>query len=207
MVLGKSGSIVRLEFVSSRAKNPSNRQVVSLVRGEVRLTEEEAKAELIDMPLPGGVRKFGWLTVPSFYGDRQTGHGAPRVTHDVETLIGRLEREGIQGLVIDLRNNGGGSVGEAIRMTGLFIDQGPIVQLKDPDGEIHVVTERPGKALYEGPMVVLENKLTASASEIFSAAMQDYRRAVIVGDSNTFGKGTVQAVIELNRFVEKVEIF
>jgi carboxyl-terminal processing protease len=113
-------------------------------------------------------------------------------------------QNGIQGLVVDLRDNGGGSVDEAVRMTGLFINQGPVVQLKDPNREIHLVTEQPGKALYEGPMVVLENKLTASASEIFSAAMQDYRRAAIVGDSSTYGKGSVQAVIELNRFIDKI---
>lgn len=203
MVLGKSGSTIRLEIVSSRAKNPFKREIISLIRGEVRLTEQEAKAELIDMPSPGGVRKLGWLTVPSFYEETDKPATGASVTRDVETLIGRLEKKGVQGLVIDLRNNGGGSVSEAIKMTGLFLDQGPIVQLKDPGGEIHVAAERPGKALYDGPMVVLENKLTASASEIFSAAMQDYRRAVIVGDSNTFGKGTVQAVVELNRFVER----
>ena len=203
MVLGKSGSTIRLEIVSSRAKNPFNREIISLIRGEVRLTEQEAKAELIDMPSPGGVRKLGWLTVPSFYEETDKPATGASVTRDVETLIGRLEKKGVQGLVIDLRNNGGGSVSEAIKMTGLFLDQGPIVQLKDPGGAIHVAAERPGKALYDGPMVVLENKLTASASEIFSAAMQDYRRAVIVGDSNTFGKGTVQAVVELNRFVER----
>ena len=91
--------------------------------------------------------------------------------------------------MIDLRDNAGGSVAEAVRMTGLFMNRGPIVQLKDPNSEIYVVNGQPGKALYDGPLVILENKLTASASEIFSAAMQDRRRAAIVGDSGTFGKG------------------
>ncbi len=206
MVIGKSGSIVRLQFLSSRAKSPFDLQVISLVREEVRLTEEAATGELVERDLPGGVQKLGWVTVPSFYGDpdKPVGGGGTSVTQDVATLLGRLEREGIQGLVIDLRDNGGGSVAEAIRMAGLFINQGPIVQLKDSNDEIHVVREPPGKALYEGPTVVLENKSTASASEIFSAAMQDHRRAAIVGDSSTFGKGTVQAVIELNRFVEQL---
>jgi carboxyl-terminal processing protease len=203
MVLGKSGSTVRLEIVSSRAKNPFKGQVISLTRGEVRLTEQEAKAELIEMRSPGGIQKLGWLTVPSFYEETDKPTTGASVTRDVGTLLERLEKEGVQGLVIDLRNNGGGSVSEAIKMTRLFIDQGPIVQLKDPGGEIHVAAEGAGKPLYDGPIIVLENKLTASASEIFSAAMQDYRRAVIVGDSSTFGKGTVQAVIELNRFVER----
>jgi len=198
MVLGKSGSVVRLQFISSRTKNPAKRQVISLVREEVRLTEEEAQAELVEMYSPGGIQKLGWVTVPTFYGEPDKPGRGNSVTRDVAALLGRLEREGINGLVLDLRNNGGGSVDEAVRMSGLFIDQGPIVQLKDPNGEVHIVKVQQGKTLYEGPMIVLENKLTASASEIFSAAMQDYRRAAIVGDSSTFGKGTVQAVIELN---------
>jgi carboxyl-terminal processing protease len=175
-----------------------------LVREEVRLTEEEAQAELIEMHLPGCVRKFGWITVPSFYGETNNSTSGTSVRHDVATLLSRLEREGIQGLVIDLRNNSGGSVDEAVRMSGLFINQGPIVQLKDPNSEINVVKEQLGQVLYDGPMVVLENKLTASASEIFSAAMQDYRRAPIVGDSSSFGKGTVQAVVELDRFIDRI---
>jgi carboxyl-terminal processing protease len=204
LVLGKNGSIVRLQFISPGTKNPSKRQIVSLVREEVRLTEEEAQAELIEMHLPGCVQKLGWITVPAFYEKPDNSNKGTGVTHDVATLLSRLEREGIQGLVIDLRNNGGGSVDEAVRMTGLFINQGPIVQLKDPNGEIHVVKEQLGKVLYDGPMVVLDNKLTASASEIFSAAMQDYRRAPIVGDSGSFGKGTVQAVIELDRLNDTI---
>jgi carboxyl-terminal processing protease len=198
MVLGKSGSIVRLQFISSRTKNPVKRQVIGLVREVVRLTEEEAQAELVEMHMPGGMQKLGWVTVPSFYGEPDKPGGGTSVTRDVAALVDRLEREGIKGLVLDFRNNGGGSVDEAVRMAGLFIGQGPIVQLRDPNGEVHILKAQKGQMLYEGPMIVLENKLTASASEIFSAAMQDYRRAPIVGDSSTFGKGTVQAVIELN---------
>jgi carboxyl-terminal processing protease len=201
-VLGKSGSMVRLQIISSGTKNSTKRQVISLLREEIRLTEEEAQAELIEVDSQGVGQKLGWVTVPTFYGE--PGRGTS-VTDDVATLVGRLERKGIQGLVIDLRDNGGGSVDEAVRMSGLFISQGPVVQLKDPNKEIHLVTRQRGKVLYEGPMLVLENKLTASASEIFSASMQDYGRAAIVGDSSTFGKGTVQAVIELNRFVDKVD--
>jgi carboxyl-terminal processing protease len=204
MVLGKSGSIVRLQFISSSTKNASKQQVISLVREEIRLTEEEAQAELVEIHSHGGVQKVGWVTVPTFYGEPDKPGKGTSVTHDVAILLGRLQKNGIQGLVVDLRDNGGGSVDEAVRMTGLFINQGPVVQLKDPNREIHLVTEQPGKALYDGPMVVLENKLTASASEIFSAAMQDYRRAAIVGDSSTYGKGSVQAVIELNRFIDKI---
>ncbi len=107
--------MVRLQFLSSRAKKPSDPQVVSLVREEVRLTEEAVTAELVEMDLPGGFQKLGWVTVPSFYGDPENSVGGTSVTHDVTTLLGRLKREGIQGLVIDLRNNGGGSVAEAVR--------------------------------------------------------------------------------------------
>jgi carboxyl-terminal processing protease len=120
-------------------------------------------------------------------------------------LLNRLRREGVQGLVIDLRNNGGGSVQEAVRMSGLFVNPGPIAQLKDPNGAIHLLNGQLVRASYDGPMVVLENKLTASASEIFSAAMQDYGRAVIVGDSSSFGKGTVKAVIDLNGFLHGLD--
>ena len=202
MVLGTTGSVVRLQVISDQKKGPAKRRTVRLVRREVRLTEEEAQAQLIERPVAGGIiQKLGWITVPSFYGESDKSNDAPSVANDVTTLIKRLAREGIQGLVVDLRNNGGGSVEEAVRMCGLFIKPGPVAQLKDPTGAILLVKGQPGKASYNGPMVVLDNKLTASASEIFSAAMQDYGRAVIVGDSSTFGKGTVQALIELGDFL------
>jgi carboxyl-terminal processing protease len=189
MVLGKSGTVVRFQFLSSHPKNQPEPQVISLVREEVQLTEDAAQAQIIEMEVPSGVQKLGWLTVPSFYGDPDKTVGGTSVTHDVATLLSRLERERIQGLVIDLRDNAGGSVAEAVRMAGLFIDRGPIVQFKGPNSEIYVVNGQPGKVLYQGPLVILENKLTASASEIFSAAMQDRGRAAVVGDSDTFGKG------------------
>ena len=206
IVLGKDGSVVHLQLISRNRKDPSKLRVVTLVRREVRLTEEEAQAQLIERPMAGGIiEKLGWITVPSFYGEFDNSISSTSVTHDVATLLNRLEREGIQGLVVDLRNNGGGSVDEAVRTSGLFINPVPIAQLKDPDGAIHLVPGQLGKALYKGPMVVLENKLTASASEIFSAAMQDCGRAVIVGDSSSFGKGTVQIVIQLNRFMNVLD--
>lgn len=198
MVLGTAGSVIRLQVISGQKEDPGKPRMVRLVRREVRLTEEEAQAQLIERPVAGGtIQKLGWVTVPSFYGESDKSSNAPSVANDVTTLIKRLAREGIQGLIVDLRNNGGGSVEEAIRMCGLFIKPGPVAQLKDPTGAIFLLKGQPGKASYNGPMVVLDNKLTASASEIFSAAMQDYGRAVIVGDSSTYGKGTVQALIEL----------
>src|ERR1700751_6261781 len=107
MVLCKDGSVVRLQFITSDTKNRSTRRVVSLVRKHIRLTEEQAQAELVEMHLPGGVQKLGWVSVPSFYGDPENSGSDTGVTHDVATLLSRLKREGIQGLVIDLRNNGG----------------------------------------------------------------------------------------------------
>jgi carboxyl-terminal processing protease len=206
IVLGKDGSVVHLQLVSGNRKDQSKRRVVTLVRREMRLTEGAAQAQLIERPIAGGIiEKLGWITIPSFYGEFDNSINSTSVTHDVATLLKRLEREGIRGVVVDLRNNGGGSVDEAVRTSGLFINPVPIAQLKDPDGAIHLVQGQPGKALYNGPMVVLDNKLTASASEIFCAAMQDYGRAVVVGDSSSFGKGTVQIVMELNRFMNVLD--
>jgi carboxyl-terminal processing protease len=206
MVLGKDGSAVRLQLSSGKTNDPSRRRVVTLIRRQVRLTEKEAQAQLIERPIAGGIiEKLGWITVPSFYGESDNSSKATSVTHDVALLLKRLEREGVQGVVVDLRNNAGGSVDEAAEMSSLFINRGPIAQLKDPNGAIHLLEGQPGKALYNGPVVVLDNKLTASSSEIFSAALQDYGRAVIVGDSSSFGKGTVQAVIKLNSFLRGLD--
>jgi carboxyl-terminal processing protease len=208
LVFGKEGSVVRLQVISDNGKDLSKPRVVSLVRKEVRLTEEEAQAQLIERPIPGGnMQKLGWITVPSFYGESDDASKATSVTDDVAMLLKRLEKEGVQGVVIDLRNNAGGSVEEAARLSSLFINRGPIAQLKDPSGAIHLLKGQPDKALYNGPMVVLENKLTASSSEIFSAALQDYGRAAIVGDSSSFGKGTVQTVVELNRLLRGTDDF
>jgi carboxyl-terminal processing protease len=202
LVLGTTGSVVRLQVISDQKEEPPKRRTIRLVRREVRLTEEEAQAQLIERPVGGGItQRLGWIRIPSFYGGSDKTINAASVANDVATLIKRLARAGIQGLVVDLRNNGGGSVEEAVRMCGLFIKPGPVAQLKDPTGAILLVKGQPGQALYNGPMVVLDNKLTASASEIFSAAMQDYGRAVIVGDSSSFGKGTVQALIGLGEFL------
>src|ERR1700730_13047926 len=202
MIRGKKGTIVRLQVIPSNATDPSKRKVVELVRDNVKLTEQEAKAELIERDLPdGSIQKLGWITLPSFYQDMEKSRTGKSTSRDVAALLKRLEQEQIQGLVIDLRRDGGGSLDEAIKMSGLFINQGPVVQVKDSNGDIEVYKDREGNALYTGPMIVLVNKLSASASEIFAAAMQDYGRALIVGDSSTFGKGTVQTMLELGRFM------
>src|SRR6516162_6414965 len=200
LMRGKKGTVVRLQLLPAGATDPSKRRVVALVRDTVKLTDQEAKAEIIEKVLPeGSVRRLGWVTLPSFYDDRGIFGIGKSASRDVAALLKRLNREKVQGLVVDLRSNGGGSLDESVKMSGLFINQGSVVQVKDVDGNIDVLRDHEGKALYTGPMIVLVDKLTGSASEIFAAAMQDYGRALIVGDSSTFGKGTVQTILRLGR--------
>jgi carboxyl-terminal processing protease len=202
MIRGKKGSVVRLQLIPANSSDPSKRKVVELVRDNVKLTEQEAKAEVIERTLPDNtVQKLGWITLPSFYQDMEKSRTGKSTSRDVAALIKRLNTEGIQALVIDLRRDGGGSLDEAIKMTGLFITQGPVVQVKDGNSDIDVLKDRDPSVAYTGPLIVLVNRLSASASEIFAAALQDYGRALIVGDSSTFGKGTVQTMLELGRFM------
>lgn len=199
-IRGKKGSVVRLQVVPADATDPSKRSVIEIVRDEVKLKDQEAKAEVLDLiGSDGKARRIGWITLPSFYANMGGGGSAKSTTEDVAALLGRLKQEGIEGLVVDLRKDGGGSLEEAINLTGLFIPKGPVVQAKDPNGKITVSSDtNPGLA-YAGPMVVVMNRLSASASEIFAAALQDYGRAVIVGDERSFGKGTVQTVLDIGR--------
>jgi carboxyl-terminal processing protease len=200
LMRGKKGTVVRLQLLPAGAVDPSKRRVVTLVRDTIKLTDQEARAEIMDKVQPeGSVRRLGWITLPSFYDDTGIFGIGKSASRDVAALLKRLNREKVQGLVVDLRSNGGGSLDEAVKMSGLFINQGPVVQIQDADGNIDVLRDHEGKALYTGPMIVLVDKLSASASEIFAAAMQDYGRALIVGDSSTFGKGTVQTILRLGR--------
>lgn len=201
-IRGKKGTTVRLMVIPAEATDPSKRKIVDIRRDEVKLKDAEAKAEVIDMKGgPDGTTRIGWITLPSFYAN-MGGQGSPRsTTADVSALLERLKKEGIQGLVIDLRRDGGGSLEEAINLTGLFIPKGPVVQSKDSNGKIAVSQDTNPGISYSGPLVVLMNRLSASASEIFAAALQDYGRAVIVGDERSFGKGTVQTVLDLGRLM------
>lgn len=203
-IRGEKGTKVRLLVVPSEATDPSKREVIEIVRDEVKLKEQEAKAEVIDLSdKDGKTYRIGWISLPSFYAnmDRANGSSAKSTTEDVQRLINRLNAEGIEGLVVDLRRDGGGSLEEAIRLTGLFIPSGPVVQAKDANGRVSVSRDDDSKVAYAGPLVVMMNRLSASASEIFAAALQDYGRAVIVGDERSFGKGTVQQVIDVGRFM------
>ncbi len=201
-IRGKKGSTVRLMVIPGDATDPSKRKVVEIVRDEVKLKDQEAKGELLDIKGPDDkTTRIGWITLPSFYANMDDS-GAPKSTsEDVAAIIGRLKREGMQGLIIDLRRDGGGSLDEAIKLTGLFIPRGPVVQAKDPNGKISVSQDIDPGVAYSGPLVVLMNRLSASASEIFAAALQDYGRAVIVGDERSFGKGTVQTVLKIGQLM------
>jgi carboxyl-terminal processing protease len=198
MIRGKKGTRVRLLVVPSDATDPSHRKNVELVRDEIKLKDQEARADIIlRKDENGNPIKLGWLTLPSFYADMDRHQKS--TTRDVLALLKRLKKENIAGLVIDLRRNGGGSLEEALSLTGLFLKSGPIVQTKDYNGSIRISPD-PVSMAYSGPLVVLTSRQSASASEIFAAALQDYGRAVIVGDKNTFGKGTVQTILPIGRF-------
>ena len=199
MIRGKKGTRVRLLVIPSDATDPSRRKNVELVRDEIKLKDQEARADIIiKKDENGDPIKLGWLTLPSFYADMDKHQKS--TTRDVLALLKRLKKENIAGLVVDLRKNGGGSLEEALSLTGLFLKSGPIVQTKDYNGYIRISSDPDNGIAYTGPLVVLTSRQSASASEIFAAALQDYGRAVIVGDKNTFGKGTVQTILPIGRF-------
>ena len=199
MIRGKKGTRVRLLVIPSDAADPSRRKNVELVRDEIKLKDQEARADIIIRKDENGEpMKLGWLTVPSFYADMDKHQKS--TTRDVLALLKRLKKENIAGLVVDLRKNGGGSLEEALSLTGLFLKSGPIVQTKDYNGTTRISSDPDPGIAYSGPLIVLTSRQSASASEIFAAALQDYGRAVIVGDKNTFGKGTVQTILPISRF-------
>ena len=199
MIRGKKGTKVRLMAIPASATDPSQRKNVELVRDEIKLKDQEARADIIIKKDDNGDQvKLGWLTLPSFYADMD--RHSKSTTRDVLALLRRLKKENIGGLVIDLRRNGGGSLEEAISLTGLFLKSGPIVQTKGSNGNIVVSSDPDSGIAYSGPLIVLTSRQSASASEIFAAALQDYGRAVVVGDKNTFGKGTVQTILPIGRF-------
>ena len=198
-IRGKKGTKVRLLVIPADVTDPSKRKTIELVRDEIKLKDQEARADIIIKKDENGEPvKLGWITLPSFYADMDKHQKS--TTKDVLLLLKRLKKENISGLVVDLRRNGGGSLEEAISLTGLFLKSGPIVQTKGSNGNIVVSSDPDPGIAYAGPLVVLTSRQSASASEIFAAALQDYGRALIVGDKNTFGKGTVQTILEIGRF-------
>ena len=203
-IRGPKDSVVRLQILPKSAGPDGPTREVTLVRNEIKLEDQAAKAYVVDdLPNAPGLR-VGVLEVPGFYRDfRAEADGDKNfrsTTRDVQNLINDLKRQGVDGILVDLRGNGGGSLTEATDLTGLFIDQGPVVQVKDSFGKVDVEKDPAPGAAYTGPLAVLVDRNSASASEIFAAAMQDYGRAIVIGEP-TFGKGTVQTLIDLNRYV------
>lgn len=199
MIRGKKGTHVRLLAIPADATDPSKRKSVELVRDEIKLKDQEARADIIiKKDADGNPVKLGWITLPSFYADMDRHQKS--TTRDVLALLKRLKKENITGLIVDLRRNGGGSLEEAISLTGLFLKSGPIVQTKSSNGNVVISSDPDPGVTYAGPLAVLTSRQSASASEIFAAALQDYGRAVIVGDQNTFGKGTVQTILDIGRY-------
>ncbi len=203
-IRGPKNSVVRLQILPKSAGTDAVPRTISLVRNEIKLEDQAAKAYVLDdLPQARGLR-IGVLELPGFYRDfRAESEGNKEfrsTTRDVQNLLEDLKRKGVDGIVVDLRGNGGGSLTEATDLTGLFIDKGPVVQVKDSFGKVEVENDVAPGAVYSGPLAVLVDRNSASASEIFSAAMQDYGRAIIIGEP-TFGKGTVQTLIDLNRYV------
>lgn len=199
LIRGQKSTEVRLTIIPADAPDTSVRKVIALTRDEIKLSDSEAKAKIMDIPDASGKNlRLGMIDLPSFYASEATnGVKAKSTTADVAKLIRKLKAENIQGLVLDLRRNPGGSLQEVIRLTGLFVKQGPVVQVKDSSGAVQVDDSHENGVLYNGPLIVLTSRLSASASEILAGALQDYGRALIVGDTSTFGKGSVQTVLPL----------
>ncbi len=202
LIRGPADTVVRLQILPAGALPGSPQRELSLTRGKVTLESQAAQREIIDIERPDGDLKLGVITVPSFYQNYQArAKGDPdyaSVTRDVERHLTELKAEGVDGVIMDLRNNGGGQLSEAVGLTGLFIDKGPVVQLREHNGKLRVYRDEDKGTVYDGPMVVLVNRFSASASEIFAAAIQDYGRGIVIGQT-TFGKGSVQNIYPLDR--------
>ncbi|MCU7920805.1 MAG: carboxy terminal-processing peptidase [Candidatus Thiodiazotropha sp. (ex Epidulcina cf. delphinae)] len=203
-IRGPKGSVVRLDILPKGDETGSNRHTITLVRNKIKLEEQAAKSYIIEKLDGMENYRIGVVEVPTFYRDfaaEARGEEDFRsTTRDVRDLLMDLKKQGVNGIVIDLRENGGGSLSEATELTGLFIDSGPVVQIKDAFGKIEVEQDPDQAIAYEGPLAVLVDRNSASASEIFAGAIQDYKRGIVIGEP-TFGKGTVQTLVDLGRFV------
>ncbi len=198
LIRGKKGTPVFLNIIPVDAADDSVRKTLTIIREEIKLEEQQAKARIVDFPIGDATRRIGVIDLPSFYAGEGFGKGSKAsASADVEKLLGKLKQENVTGIILDLRRNGGGSLKESIDLTGLFIPSGPVVQTRNPAGSVEVGMDHNRKVVWDGPLVVLTSRFSASASEILAGAMQDYGRGLIVGDSSTFGKGTVQTIVPL----------
>ena len=202
LIRGKRGTVVRLKVVSAGETQP---KIFDITRAKIELKDAEARGEVIEHGRrpDGAPWRIGVINLPSFYMDMagaQQGQAEYKSsTRDTRRLLDDFRQKGVDCVVLDLRNNGGGSLPEAIKLTGLFIDRGPVVQIKDADKQVRPYDDVDPGVAWDGPLVVLTNKFSASASEIVAGAIQDYRRGIIVGDQATHGKGTVQSLLDLGR--------
>jgi carboxyl-terminal processing protease len=199
LVRGEKGTTVRLNVLPKGSKLES--RTVSIKRDTVKLEDQSAKSEIVEVQYGGAKHKIGVIDLPTFYADfeaiQRRDPNYKSSSRDVQSLLEKLKADKVEGVVVDLRNNGGGSLTEASELVGLFVKKGPTVQVKDADGNISVLGNQDSRTSYDGPLAVLVNRLSASASEIFAGAIQDYQRGLILG-SQTFGKGTVQELIQMN---------
>lgn len=202
MIRGKAGSVVRLGV---KPGGVGEVQVYTITRSKVQLEDSAARGEVIEHTLEGASTpmKIGYINLPSFYMDmeaaRQNRRDYRSSTRDVRRILEGFQSEGVECVVLDLSKNGGGSLTEAIDLTGLFIDQGPVVQVKSSDGSVEAYQDEQSGVAWDGPLVVMTSQFSASASEILAGAIQDYRRGIVVGDPKTHGKGTVQTLMDLAR--------
>ncbi|MEA1050450.1 carboxy terminal-processing peptidase [Lamprobacter modestohalophilus] len=203
-IRGPKGSVVRLQTLPKSEASGGRMREVSLVRNEIKLEDQAAQYFVIDELGHEPALRVGVIEVPAFYRDFRAESAGKRdfrsTTRDVRALLNDLKADGVDGLIIDLRGNGGGSLTEALELTGLFIEEGPVVQVKDSFGKVEVEVDPDPAIVYSGPLAVLVDRNSASASEIFAGAIQDYGRGIIIGEP-TFGKGTVQTLIDLDRYV------
>ncbi len=203
LIRGTKGTVVRIRLLPGDAPAGSPTKEIRLVREKVKLEEAVAKGEVVPMKKDGKEYKLGVIDIPMFYRDfedARKGGDFQSTTKDVKRFLTEFKAKGVDGVVIDLRNNGGGSLTEAINLTGLFITKGPVVQRRDNNGSVDVESDTDAELVYNGALVILQNRFSASASEIFAGAIQDYKRGVIVGEQS-FGKGTVQQLVDLDQFL------
>ncbi|WP_337866770.1 carboxy terminal-processing peptidase [Ignavibacterium sp.] len=205
LIRGEKGTVVRLLVIPAGSDLNAKPKEVKLVRDKVKLEDQAAKSNLLEIENNGKNFKIGVINIPKFYSDfeaQRNGEDGKSTTKDVRKLISELEQKNIDGLIIDLRNDGGGSLTEAVELTGLFIKNGPVVQVRNSSNNVEINSDPDTSIIYNGPLAVMVNRFSASASEIFAAAIQDYGRGIIIGE-NTFGKGTVQNLIDLNMFTNR----
>ncbi|MBW1881825.1 MAG: PDZ domain-containing protein, partial [Deltaproteobacteria bacterium] len=202
-IRGPKGTEVRLTVIPVDAPDPSHTRVIRITRDQVILAADDAESRVIEVPGQDGQGiKLGLIDIPSFYQDFQARRGGDpefkSTTRDVKQLLTELKAEEVSGIILDVRRNGGGSLNESVELTGLFIPQGPVVQIGDRSGRTEAMYDPDPAVVYDGPLMVLTSPLSASASEILAGAIQDYDRGLVVGSASTHGKGTVQNVIDLD---------